>query len=125
MRTESAFQVILRLLGKISLVELALFIITAAICWLGGWRTRTYFGTGLMIAGMIAVVAGGISAFGGSQIAKDPTYRYIQSVMSNSLSDRTKQDWQDNLESMSFMIWAGIAGFIAAGAGYLIITVGN
>ncbi len=122
MKTESAMLVILRIMGKFLLAELVLILVTGAICWLGGWRTRIDFGTGLMIAGFIAIITGGISAFGGSQIARDPTYRYIQSVMSNSLSDRTKQDWRDNMNSVSFMIWAGVAGIIAVAVGYLITT---
>jgi hypothetical protein len=61
-----------------------------------------------------------MSALGGHSIARDPTYRYIQSVMPNSLADRTKQDWRENFESINFLTWSGIAGIIATAAGYLL-----
>jgi hypothetical protein len=114
--------VILRLLAKILLADLAIALVTGVICWLGGWRTRPDFGSGLMIGGILTIIAGGISAFGGGQIARDPTYRYIQSVMSNSLSERTKQDWQEYMGSISFLIWAGIAGLIVTVIGYLLTS---
>jgi len=122
MKTESSGFVILRLLGRILLANLILFIIIGAICWLGGWRTLKNYSTGLMYGGMGAMILGGLTAFGATGVARDPTYRYIQSDMVNSLSDRTKQDWQENLESISFMVWMGVAGLIAIAAGYLLTT---
>jgi hypothetical protein len=122
-KTESSGFVFLRLLGRILLADLILFIIIGAICWLGGWRTMKDYSAGLMYGGMGALLLGGLSALGGTGMARDPTYRYIQSVMSNSLSERTKRDWQENLESISFMVWMGIAGVIAIATGYLLTTL--
>jgi len=80
------------------------------------------FATGLMYAGMGAMIVGGLSAFGGNSIARDPTYRYIQSVMPNSLAERTKKDWRENFDSINFLTWSGIAGIIATAVGYLLYT---
>ena len=120
MRIESSASVVLRILGKIIMADLILFIVVGAVCWFMGWRTMSTFATGLMYAGMGAVILGGMSALGGNSIARDPTYRYIQSVMPNSLADRTKQDWRENYESINFLTWSGIAGIIATAAGYLL-----
>ncbi len=123
MKTESSVFVILRLLGKILLADLIIFIIVGAVCWFGGWRTLENYGTGLMYGGIGAIMVAGLSALGGTEIARNPTYRYIQSVMSNSLSDRTKQNWLDNLESFSFFAWMGVAGILATAAGYMLFSL--
>ena len=122
MKIESSASVILRILGKILLADSVLVIVVGAVCWFGGWRTMNTFATGLMYAGMGAMILGGLSAYGGNSIARDPTYRYIQSVMPNSLAERTKKDWRENLDSINFLIWSGIAGIIATAAGYLLYT---
>ena len=120
MKIESSASVILRILGKILLANLILFIVVGAVCWFVGWRTMNAYATSLMYAGMGALILGGMSALGGNSLARDPTYRYIQSVMSNSLADRTKQDWRENMDSINFLTWLGIAGVIATAAGYLL-----
>jgi len=120
MKTESSASVILRLLGKIFLAVLIISLVVGVICWIGGWRTMINYATGLMYGGMGAMIVGGLSALGGVGIARDPTYRYIQSVMPNSLSERTKQDWRENMDSVNFLFWAGIAGILTAAGGYLL-----
>jgi hypothetical protein len=120
MRIESSVSVILRILGKILLADLILFIFVGAVCWIFGWRTMNTFATALMYAGMGAVVLGGMSALGGNSVARDPTYRYIQSVMPNSMPERTKQDWLENIDSINFLTYSGVAGIIATAAGYLL-----
>jgi hypothetical protein len=119
-KTESVGFALLRLLGRILLAELLLFVLVGVVCWFGGWRTLGDYAIGLMYGGMGAILLGGVTAFGGNTIARDPTYRYIQSDMHNSLSERTSQDWKDNLNSINFMIWVGVAGLIAVLVGYLL-----
>ena len=123
MKTESVRTVLWRYAGQILLIVLAIFLITALVCWLGGWRTFNHFGTGLMIAGFGAIMLGGVTAFGGTQVARDPTYRYIQSVMSNSLSDRTRLDWNDLMDSFGFLIRLASAGILSMVAGGLLIMI--
>ena len=108
---------------KILLIDTALIIITALVCWLGGWRTLNNYGTGLMIAGFGAIIIGGFTTFGGSQVARDPTYRYIQSVMPNSLAERTRKDWIDMLDSFSFLILLGSAGLLSMAGGWVVTMI--
>ena len=123
MKAESIHIVIWRYIRKILLVDLLAFILTALVCWLGGWRTLNNFGTGLMIAGFGAIVLGGFSALGGLGVARDPTYRYIQSVMPNSLSERTRKDWNDMLDSFSFLILMASAGLLSMVGGWLVTMI--
>jgi hypothetical protein len=120
MKTESLRLALWRLLKKFMLVFSAICIITALICWLGGWHGLYNFGMGLMISGLCAFLLGGVTAFGGTQIARDPTYRYIQSVMPNSLSDRTRQDWTDLLDSFSFFLMMVSSGLVSMVVGWLV-----
>ena len=123
MKTETIRSAIWRYISKILLIDLAFLIVTALVCWLGGWRTITNFGTGLMIAGFAAFILGGITAFGGTTIARDPTYRYIQSVMPNSLAERTQKDWIDMMDSFSFLILLCSAGLISMAGGWVITMI--
>jgi hypothetical protein len=119
-KTESIGFSLLRLLGRILLAELLLFVLVGVVCWFAGWRTLGDYAIGLMYGGMGAILLGGVTAFGGNTIARDPTYRYIQSVMPNSLSERTQNNWEENLASISFLIWMGVAGAVAIVVGYLL-----
>jgi hypothetical protein len=105
------------------LIDLAVFILTALVCWFGGWRTIHQFGNSLMIAGFIAFLVGGVTGFGGTEIARNPTYRYIQSVMPNSLSERTRQDWMDMMDSFSFLILLVTAGLLLMAVGWVVTTI--
>jgi uncharacterized membrane protein len=65
--------------------------ITSMICWLCGWDSLNNFSAGLMVAGMWIIILGGFMGFWETNIACNPTYRYIQSVMPNTVSERTQQ----------------------------------
>jgi len=123
MKTENVRMELWRYARKILLIDLLVFIITAVICWLGGWRTLNRYGTGLMIAGFGAFILGGLTAFGGLNVARDPTYRYIQSVMPNSLAERTRRDWIDVMDSFSFLILLCSAGLLSMVGGWLVTTI--
>lgn len=41
-----------------ALVELGVVLGTALVCWLGGWRTLSEYGTGLTIAGAVVFCSG-------------------------------------------------------------------
>jgi len=123
METQSSGFVILRLLGRILLADLILFIIVGVVCWFGGWRTMEDFSAGLMYGGMGAILLAGLTALGGYGIARDSTIRYIQSAIPNWLNEGKKLDWQENLESVSFVLWVGVAGAIAIVIGYLLTTL--
>jgi hypothetical protein len=123
MKIENTRTVLQQYAKKIILIDLGLFVVTALVCWLGGWRTFHYFGIGLMIAGFVAFLLGGVTAFGGTEIARNPTYRYIQSVMPNSLSERTRQDWVDMMDSFSFLILLVSAGLLSLLTGWVVTAI--
>ena len=123
MKTENVRTVLWRYARKILLIDLLVFTITALICWVGGWRTLNHYGTGLIIAGFGAFVLGGFTAFGGLNVARDPTYRYIQSVMPNSLAERTRREWIDMMDSFSFLILLGSAGLLSMAGGWLVTII--
>jgi hypothetical protein len=123
MKTETTRSTIWRYAIKISLVDLVVLLVTALVCWLGNFHTLNQYGTGLIIAGVVAVILGGISAFGGTQIARNPTYRYVQSVMPNSLADRTKKDWADLVDSFGFLTLMALAGFLSIVEGWVITII--
>jgi len=123
MKTETIRSAIWRYASKILLVDLVVLLVTALVCWLAGLRTLNHYGTGLMIAGFVAIILGGVSALGGNQIARDPTYRYIQSVMPNSLADRTRNDWSDMMASYGFLIMMALAGLLSIAEGWVITII--
>ncbi len=122
MKPESVRSVIWRFVRTILLIDLAVFIIRAAVCWDGGWRTLNNFGTGLMLVGLAAWVVGIMSLAGATQIARDPTYRYVQSVYPNTLHQRTVQNWLELGESYGFVTLLGIAGIVPMGLGAVTST---
>ena len=123
MKTENVRTVLWRYARNILLILVAIILLTALICWLGGWRTINNYGNGLMIAGLGAIILGGFTAFGGTQIARNPTYRYVQSVMPNSLADRTRQDWVDMMDSYGFFILLASAGLLSIVCGWLVTII--
>jgi hypothetical protein len=123
MKTETLGRFVWRLILKILLIEMGLFALIALICWIGGWRTLSNYGTGLMYGGIGAIVLGGLSALGGNTVARDPTYWYVQSVSQSSLNQRTRQNWLDNLASISFLVMMGVVGLIATSVGFMIISI--
>jgi uncharacterized membrane protein YfcA len=120
MKVESISSVLWHLARTVLLIDLGVFMITALICWLAGWHTVTQYGNGLMIGGLALLLLGGVTGFGGNQIAHNPTYRYIQSVMPNRLDERSRQTWIDYLDSMRFLIFMGLAGLVSIGTGWLL-----
>jgi hypothetical protein len=123
MKIESYGRAIWRLARSVLIINLVIAIVTALVCWLGGWRTLHDFGVGLMIGGFVGFVLGGASAFGGVNVASNPTYRYVQSVSPNSLHERTKQNWLDLQQSWGFFTLMIVAGILSIAAGWLITAL--
>ncbi len=72
-------------LRRIAVGGLALLIVTAAVCWLGGWRTLHAFGGGLVWAGIAAIIAGAISVVVGLDIVSDRDYQSLRSIQRDNV----------------------------------------
>jgi len=120
MKVESYGTAIWRLVRSILIVDLLIILVTALVCWLGGWRTVHDFGLGLTIGGFVAIILGGATVLGGVNVAKNPMYRYFQSDLPNSLHERTKQNWLDLNESWGFLSLMVAAGLLSIAVGWLI-----
>ena len=120
MKVESYGTAIWRLVRSILIVDLLIILVTALVCWLGSWRTFHDFGVGLMVGGFVALVLGGATGLGGVNIAKNPTYRYFQSDLPNSIHERTKQNLLDLNESWGFLSLMVAAGLLSIAIGWLI-----
>jgi hypothetical protein len=106
-----------RFLIRILAIEMAVLIFTAAICWFGGWRTLPEFENSIVYAGILAMIVGASSMLDATRLARDPTIRYIQTVSSAELYNRTKRHMLDLAESNAFLILMGIVGIISIALG--------
>jgi hypothetical protein len=114
-----------RFLVKILIIEILIIIVTTAICWIGGWRTLSEFGNGLIYVGIVALVFGTSSVLGSTRLARDPTIRYVQTVSAGDLGDRSRRHMRDLAESNAFLILMGIVGIISIALGTWLGTISN
>lgn len=98
-------------------ILLVLLGVTAVICWLAGWRSLHQYGDGLEIAGVAAILLGGLSLSGGRQMSANPTVQYIQSVSNAPLNERSRQNLADLMDSFTSLVRLGVAGLLAIGLG--------
>jgi hypothetical protein len=67
----------LNLVGSIIMIDVAIFVLVALICWLG-WKTVAHFSTGLFLAGTGLITIGALSYIGsaGRTGLFDSYYKY-------------------------------------------------
>jgi hypothetical protein len=117
---ESVRSAIWRRVRGMLVILLVLLAATAVVCWLVGWRSLHQYGDGLEIAGVAAILLGGLSLSGGRQMAANPTVQYVQSVSNAPLNERSRQNLGDFMDSFMSLARLGVAGLLAAGLGLAI-----
>jgi Na+/melibiose symporter-like transporter len=111
-----------RFLAKILGIEIVIFLFAGIVCWLAGWHTVSEFGIGLIYVGVVAIILGAGSVRGAAILARSPTVRYIQTVTSTKLHDRTKQHMQDMEENKAFLFLLCVVGIITVVLGSFLAT---
>jgi hypothetical protein len=114
---------ILRFLGAVALIDLGIFALVGLGCWLGGWRTASQYGTGLVWAGIGAMVLGVLSIVGNWGLTRSPTYQYGLSVGVQNIYERTQQAIKDAAQGYGFFILMAVAGVVSVATGSLIQAV--
>jgi hypothetical protein len=120
MKTESFLEALAYIAKRLGIAEIVILTVTGLVWWWLGWRTLADYSTALKWAGLAIIFFGATSFFGGTNLNRNPTYLYTQSVMPNSAHDRAQQNFSDMTQGMSFTVWAGLAGIITIGLGYLL-----
>ena len=121
-RKEGRSRAILRLVGLIALVTMAIVIVVTIIGWFLGWRTAAQFGNGYIYGGMAATALGIFSTMGSWGLTRDATYLYAQSTSHQSLHERTGQSLRDTLRSYNLTLVILPAGILCILVGSLIRT---
>ncbi|MCP4751977.1 MAG: hypothetical protein GY866_13870 [Proteobacteria bacterium] len=111
MAGESNFSAVKRLMIKVLLVDLILFVFTALVCWFAEWRTQMDFGTGLVLAGVAAIFIG-ISTEVGRRRNQSMLFPYS---MPATGSDRTEEsDRNQRQRTLTVMASAGIVAIASS-----------
>ena len=120
MKAESVFARLAYLAKRLGIAEVIILAVTGLVCWWLDWRTLMDYSTGLKWAGFMIIVFGVFSLLGGASLGTDISYQYAKTVMPNSDHSRAQQNVNDLAAGMSFATWAGLAGIITIGVGYLL-----
>ena len=123
MGNRELLRAVLKLARTAVLVDAALLLVVGAICWIGGWRSVDDFANGVFWAGLAVMVIGAMSVVGGTDLARDGTYRYAQTAGHASASEGTRRGWQDLNESYGFLVRIGIVGITSIGLSELIKAI--
>ncbi len=108
-----------RFLRTLALVNLAIVVGVALVCWLGGWRTLADYANGLTYAGLVVMALGGLRYFVSDTGTIDPGAGYH----SINLSEHHKHVQRSMAESDSafvVMLKLGLVGLVAIALGQLI-----
>jgi thiol:disulfide interchange protein len=127
LKIESIGHALWRSLQGSLVIFLIAALLTALICWLGGWRSLSDFGNGLIYAGVVLVFVGwsifrGNQALVGSQL--DP-YNPMNTATPSGQSARTRQFWQDYMGGMNTTAVIGFSVALCIGLGWLIVELVN
>ena len=113
-----------RFLAKVILIVLGMLIVVGLICWLGGWRTSKNYSDGLFLAGLAAMLLGGISFFGVMERFRDPKYTYLQTIAAKGKFDqRIRQLLAEVWDSYAFMFLMGTVGVGLMGLSFFVVLV--
>jgi hypothetical protein len=94
------------------------------ICWLGGWRTSKDYSDGLFLAGLIAMLLGGISFLGVMGRFRNPKYTYLQTIAAKGKFDqRTRHLLAEVWDSYAFMFLMGTVGVVLMALSFFVVTI--
>ena len=124
MKTDNFVSTLLYLAKYLGVAEIVILAVTGLLCWWLNLRSLADYSTGLKWAGVVFMIIGMYSFFGGKSYGTDISSQYAKTVMPNSMQDRAKQNAADMAASMSFFSWASIGasivGIITIALGYIL-----
>jgi len=124
-RIESVGHALWRSFRVSFIIFLLASLITAVICFLGGWRTLSDFGTGLIYSGVVLVFIAWFVFKGSLQFAESQTnpLNPMNTAMPGTQSERTRQSWRDYMEGMNSTAVLGVSIALCFGIGWLMISL--
>jgi len=123
MRKREWLASVFRFLRPVVLIDLGIFALVGLVCRLGGWRTAHHYGNGLMLAGVVAVVVGISSVFGGWGLTRGFDYQYARSAGEDTIGERTKRGLKDMARSYGFSVRMTVVGVVSYAFGLVIQTI--
>ena len=113
MKNKGCLSILGHSLRKALLIALGILFIAGVICWFVGWRQPKQFFDGVFIAGLGAIIAGGVSVLGSLGFLKNPEGLYVENRATYvSYDRRIKLMATEMMESESFMFQVGLAGLL-------------
>jgi hypothetical protein len=95
------------------LIDLGILLVVGIICWSAGWHQLRQFFDGVFIAGVVAIIIGGVSILGSIGFLKNPEGLYVENRATYvSYDKRIKLMATEMMESESFMFQVGFAGLL-------------
>lgn len=115
-----ALSAALRFLRTVVLIDLGMFAAVGLICWLGGWRTISYYSNGLILAGVAAWVLGGYGVNSGWQTTRSFDYQYAASAGVDSVRESANRERKEIGARYAFLAQMFIVGATPVAVGILI-----
>jgi hypothetical protein len=121
MNRRELFRFIVGFLKDILLIDAAIFVGAALLCWVLGGRTVAQYGQWLMWVGIAVVVIGVMGFVGGGATSRGSvSYQLGQSVGQEDVGGRTERLVKDLAQGYAFTIRMTAVGIIALGVGILL-----
>ena len=113
MKNKGCLSLLVHFLRNVILIDLGILLVVGIVCWLVGWHQLQQFLDGIFIAGLGAMIIGGISFLGSMGILKNPEGLYVENRATyTSYDKRIKLMATEMMESQSFMFRIGFAGLL-------------
>jgi hypothetical protein len=113
-----------RFLAKVILIVLGMLIVVGLTCWLGGWRTAKNYSDGLFLAGLVAMLLGGISFLGVMERFRNPKYTYLQTIAAKGkFEQRTRHLLAEVWDSYAFMFLMGTVGVVLMALSFFVVMI--
>ncbi len=114
---------LLRFAGRVALIDVGIFAGVGVVCWLGGWRTAGAYGTGLIVAGVGAIVLGLASVQTSWGITRSGTYQLGQTVGVDSIGESSRRAMGEVSRSYGDLVRMALIGIVPIVAGSLIASI--
>jgi hypothetical protein len=123
MENEERSSVVPAIVGRIVVSTVIILIVVGLIYWIADWSTAYQYGTGLMIAGLFAIVLGFLDVAGSMRSTRSYIYQQAESAGYDTGHDRVVEAKATLAETYSFLFVMGASGLLCIVIGLVVRAV--